>query len=97
MRDSRRVVVAICMAAALSAGCGDKIPDVTGKTQAEAESILAEAELEVGTVQIGDGEGDPGTVVDQDPAAGEDIPDDKKVSLVLKGDAGAEPGDGTVA
>jgi beta-lactam-binding protein with PASTA domain len=86
----------VCITAALGAGCGDDVPDVTGKTQAEAESMLAEAELELGTVQIGDGDGDPGTVVDQDPAAGEDIPEDKKVSLVLKGEAGAEPDAGTV-
>ena len=60
------------------------MPDVTGKTQAEAAQALEDAGLSVGEVnEASDPDAEPGTVVRQDPAAGEEVDEGSQVGLTL--------------
>ncbi|PRX99602.1 serine/threonine-protein kinase [Allonocardiopsis opalescens] len=59
-----------------------EIPDVSGDTEAEAREALEELGLVVNTTTE-EGEGEPGTVIETDPAAGETVAVDSEVTLVL--------------
>jgi serine/threonine-protein kinase len=81
-RTARRWVLILCLAlvviGALAAVVvllgGVTVPDVTGKTQADATEALEDAGLEVGTIaQTSDAEAAAGTVLLQDPAAGTEV------------------------
>jgi beta-lactam-binding protein with PASTA domain len=94
-RMSRRnkLIVALCVAAVavgvatavvVTTQSGVPVPDVTGKTQAEATQALEDAGLSVGDVgEAADPDAEPGTVVRQDPAAGEEIDEGGAVALTL--------------
>lgn len=102
-RSSRRraVIIVVCIVAvavgALAAivvtmQSGVTVPDVTGKTQAEAAQALEGAGLSVGEVgEASDPEAAPGTVVRQDPAAGQEADEGSSVALTVStGPATAE-------
>ena len=46
------------------------VPDVEGKTRDEAERLLRAADLESAVTEREDEDAEPGTVLEQDPAAG---------------------------
>ncbi len=73
----------------VASGCGqdgDKLPNLIGMTQDEAEGILVELEL-TGVIQKSEASDfEPGTVVEQSPAPGaflDTIGDDESVTLVV--------------
>ena len=83
-----------CAAAALAAvvlgvaACGggadaDKMPDVAGKQEAEARTTLEDLGLTVTVTKKRSGAA-PGVVLDQSPHAGELIPEDGKVAIVVE-------------
>ena len=94
-RMSRRskVIVALCVlvvavgvaaAVVVTMGGGVTVPDVTGKTEADATQALEDAGLSVGDVgEAADPDAEPGTVVRQDPAAGEEVDEGSAVGLTL--------------
>ena len=80
------LVVALGVAAAIvvTMGSGVAVPDVTGKTEADATQALEDAGLSVGDVdEAADPDAEPGTVVRQDPAAGEEVDEGSAVGLTL--------------
>jgi beta-lactam-binding protein with PASTA domain len=81
MRNKSLVILILGLSVALAAGCRKRVPDLQGKTEAEAVAALKEVDLEIGDVQPA--KGAPGVVADQEPKAGERLPTDKKVSIVL--------------
>jgi beta-lactam-binding protein with PASTA domain len=81
MRNKSLVILILGLSVALSAGCRKRVPDLQGKTEAEAGAALKEVDLELGDVQPA--KGAPGVVADQEPKAGERLPKDKRVSIVL--------------
>src|SRR5262245_51359787 len=80
MRNKSLVILIIGLSFAL-AGCRKRVPDLQGKTEAEATAALKDADLEIGDVQPA--KGAPGVVNDQEPKAGERLPKDKRVSITL--------------
>ena len=63
---------------------GVPVPDVTGKTQAEAAQALEDAGLSVGdVVEATDPAAEPGSVLRQDPAAGVEVDEGSAVALTL--------------
>jgi beta-lactam-binding protein with PASTA domain len=63
---------------------GGDVPDLTGKTLKEAEELLAAADLAIGDVtERTSTELQPGQIIEQLPKAGEELPDDKLVDLVV--------------
>ena len=61
-----------------------EVPDLAGLTRAEAESALADAGLILGEVGFGaPGDATPGTVIGQDPAAGERANEGSAVSIII--------------
>jgi eukaryotic-like serine/threonine-protein kinase len=59
------------------------VPDVTGETEDNARSTLEGAGLRVGKVTQEESDKDPGTVIDQTPAAGKDVTKDTAVDLTV--------------
>ncbi|WP_303325119.1 Stk1 family PASTA domain-containing Ser/Thr kinase [Actinomyces radicidentis] len=59
------------------------VPDVTGKSQADARKALEDAGLSVGNVTYGDSTEDKDTVASTDPASGTKVDLDTEVSIVL--------------
>ncbi|MBX3177778.1 MAG: PASTA domain-containing protein [Candidatus Hydrogenedentes bacterium] len=60
------------------------VPDLAGLTRAEAESALADAGLILGEVGFSaPGDATPGTVIGQDPAAGERADEGSAVSIII--------------
>jgi beta-lactam-binding protein with PASTA domain len=96
MRNKSLVILVLALSVAL-AGCRKRVPDLQGKTEAEAVAALKDADLEVGEVLPA--KGAPGVVGDQEPKAGERLPEDKKVTIVLRpaaaGDKDGKKGDTT--
>ena len=77
------------LAAVLIVLGGVQVPDVTGKTQAEATKALEDAGLKAGGVtSTSDAEAPAGTVVRQDPAAGTEVDDGSAVALVVSSGPG---------
>ena len=61
-----------------------EVPDLGGMSQADAEAELADAGLSVGTVAEEESESfDEGHVIRHDPSAGEMVPEDSPVDLVI--------------
>ena len=88
----RKVIIVVCiavvavgvLAAIFVTTQGVPVPDVTGKTQAEAAQALEDAGLSVGEVnEASDSDAEPGTVVRQDPAGGEEVDEGSQVGLTL--------------
>jgi beta-lactam-binding protein with PASTA domain len=75
----------LCLAAAACPGgsSGDDMPDVVGKSEADAKKILADLGLTVEATRKRTG-ATAGTVTDQSPHAGDAIPDDEKVTIVVE-------------
>ena len=91
-RTARRVVLILCLAlvvigvaaAVIVLMGGVAVPDVTGKTQADATGALEDAGLKVGKVtEASDAQAAPGTVLLQDPAAGTEVDEGSAVALTL--------------
>jgi serine/threonine-protein kinase len=59
------------------------VPDVVGRPQAEAEATLRDAGFEVSTTERESADADPGTVLEQDPAAGAQAAKGARVTLVV--------------
>jgi serine/threonine-protein kinase len=78
------VAVGVVAAIVVSLGSGVTVPDVAGMTQPEATQALEDAGLSVGAVgQAADADAEPGTVVRQDPAAGEEADEGSAVGLTV--------------
>ena len=78
------VAVGVAAAVFVTMGGGVTVPDVTGKTEADATQALEDAGLSVGDVgEAADPDAEPGTVVRQDPAAGEEVDEGAAVGLTL--------------
>jgi eukaryotic-like serine/threonine-protein kinase len=59
------------------------VPDVTGESEENARSALEGAGLRVGEVTEAESGEDPGTVIEQSPAAGEEVDRDSAVDLTV--------------
>ncbi len=59
------------------------VPDVVGRPQAEAEPTLRAAGFEVRTSEREDADAEPGTVLEQDPAAGTQAAEGAQVTLTV--------------
>jgi serine/threonine-protein kinase len=59
------------------------VPDVTGETEDNARSALEGAGLRVGKVTEEESDQDPGTVIDQTPAAGDNVTKNTAVDLTV--------------
>jgi beta-lactam-binding protein with PASTA domain len=82
------LVIGVLAAVLVSVG-GVQVPDVTGKTQADATKALEDAGLKVGEVtSTSDAEAPAGTVVRQDPAAGTEVDDGSTVVLAVSSGPG---------
>jgi eukaryotic-like serine/threonine-protein kinase len=67
-------------------GVNVTVPNVVGKSRTQAEQDLTEADLEIGTitrVPAADDTQQPGTVVEQDPAANAEVERGTKVDLTI--------------
>ena len=83
------VVVAAILSVVLLVNRGVTVPDVTGKTQAQAETALVAAGLELGDVtEVADQNVLAGSVVKQDPAAGARADRGSTVALALSSGPG---------
>jgi serine/threonine-protein kinase len=60
-----------------------EVPDVVGESENNARSELEGAGLRVGQVTEEASDQEPGTVIEQDPAAGEQVASDSAVNLVI--------------
>jgi beta-lactam-binding protein with PASTA domain/predicted Ser/Thr protein kinase len=65
-----------------------EVPDVTGESLVEAENILSQAGLSVGSVTDEDSQEPEGTVLSQSPPAGDRVPAETDVDLVVSGGPG---------
>ncbi len=84
------VVAAVVVVAAIAGGwwllAGQKVtvPDVAGKSQAEATQALQDAGLKLGAVsEVADAEAQAGTVLKQEPAAGASVDEASSVDLTV--------------
>ena len=59
------------------------VPDVVGKAREEAERLLRGADLEPAVTEREDAEAQPGTVLEQEPAAGSQLAKGRTVELVV--------------
>ena len=60
------------------------VPTLVGQTQSEAEQLIRDAGLEVGTVTLRpDSEAEPGVVIEQSPVAGLEIPPGDSVNIIV--------------
>jgi serine/threonine-protein kinase len=59
------------------------VPDVVGRSREEAERLLRDAELEAAFTEREDADAEPGTVLEQDPAAGTEVDQGETVDLVV--------------
>jgi serine/threonine-protein kinase len=64
-----------------------KVPDVTGSQLEEARRLLESEGFVVEVEESSDEEADPGEVVDQDPAGGEDAPKGSTIRIVVSSGA----------
>ncbi|MCR4601299.1 MAG: Stk1 family PASTA domain-containing Ser/Thr kinase [Clostridia bacterium] len=72
----------------LSKGADDakvSVPTVTGMSQSEAEKILKQFDLTVGSVTTQENEAEKGTVVSQDPGSGSEVASGTAINLVISG------------
>ena len=96
-RRARRWVLILCVALVVIGAVaavivlmgGVTVPDVTGKTQADATKALEDAGLKAGEVmQASDAEAAAGTVLLQEPAAGTEVDEGSAVALTLSSGPG---------
>ena len=96
-RTSRRWILIVCLALVVIGAAaavvvlmgGVTVPDVTGKTEAEATAALEDAGLAVGEVtRASDAELAAGTVLAQEPAAGTEVDEGSRVALTLSSGPG---------
>jgi serine/threonine-protein kinase len=59
------------------------VPDVVGRSREEAERLLGDAELTAAFTEREDADAEPGTVLEQDPAAGTEVDQGETVDLVV--------------
>ena len=59
------------------------VPDVVGRSRDEAERLLREADLEPAVKEREDEDAEPGSVLEQDPAAGTKVAKGSTVELVV--------------
>jgi beta-lactam-binding protein with PASTA domain/predicted Ser/Thr protein kinase len=59
------------------------VPDVEGRSREEAERLLRDADLQPAVTEREDADADPGTVLEQDPAAGTRVAKGRTVDLVV--------------
>ena len=72
------------------------VPAVEGKSQDEAERLLRQAGLESAVTEREDEEAEPGTVLEQDPAAGARIAKGRTVDLVVAKEPAEVPVPGVI-
>ena len=72
------------------------VPAVEGKTRDEAERLLREADLESAVTEREDEDAEPGTVLEQDPAAGTKIAKGRTVELVVAKEPAEVPVPGVI-
>ncbi|TLM99384.1 MAG: PASTA domain-containing protein, partial [Actinobacteria bacterium] len=78
------VVLALVVGLALSGCAKSSVPDVTGRPQAEAQQLLADAGFRVGTVTTEVSQAVPdGNVISQKPAARAQAGRGKRIDLVV--------------
>jgi beta-lactam-binding protein with PASTA domain len=76
-------LVLACTVVLTGAACRKRVPDLTGKSRADAVKMLDDQKLVVGAVSGESADPKTDTVVDQDPKPGAKLPGDKKVALVV--------------
>jgi serine/threonine-protein kinase len=84
----KKVAITVLLVGALLllVGCDKAVPDVKGKTVEQARSALESAGFRLGTVDYDEnGEGAPGAVIAQDPAAGKTAKADTPVVVTVAG------------
>jgi len=92
----RLVLLVAVVSIIFSVGCGNKkngVPDVVDEDVKTATEVLEKEGLKVEVTKKADPEAEAGTVLEQTPEAGEDLPEDKIVRLVVAGRSD-EPADG---
>jgi serine/threonine-protein kinase len=72
------------------------VPDVKGKTREEAERLLRQADLEAAVTEREEADAEPGTVLEQDPAAGTRIAKGRTVDLVVAKEPAEVPVPGVI-
>lgn len=83
------LAVGVVAAAVAILGGGVPVPDVVGKTQADATKVLEDAGLKVGTItRVHDPEAAAGIVLLQDPGAETDVDDGASVALTVSSGPG---------
>ena len=90
LQETGRNLAVLLMIAGLSA-CGNKVPNLVGMTEKEAQDALAKAKLKPGKITEVHGRGAAGKVVEQDPAAGAK-PSGETVAMMIEGAAAATTG-----
>jgi serine/threonine-protein kinase len=69
-----------------------QVPDLTNKTLADAQAALQQAKLKLGTQTPQDSQLPPGTVLSQDPKAGQPATEGSAVNIVVASGKGKVPG-----
>lgn len=83
------LVLVTALLGGLLAGCDPGVPDVTGKTPADAVRVLQDAGYKLGNVSYGFKDGaELGVIISQSPAAGERAKDGAKIDLQVNGNDG---------
>jgi eukaryotic-like serine/threonine-protein kinase len=72
------------------------VPDLVGRSRDEAERLLEEAELRAAFREREDAEAEAGTVLEQDPAAGEEVAKGGTVELVVAREPAEVPVPGVI-
>jgi serine/threonine-protein kinase len=67
------------------------VPDVTGKTEEEANQALVAAGLLVNRVAVEDDTVEEGRIVSQDPAGGQEVPPNTQITINVSSGAGTVP------
>jgi serine/threonine-protein kinase len=76
-------IVALSLGAAACGGSDEKMPNIVGKPEAEAKKTLEDLGLTVESSRKRTG-ATVGSVIDQSPHAGDAVPDDGKVTIIVE-------------
>jgi len=74
-----------------------EVPDVVGRSRADAEKALTDAGLAVDVTEVDSSDVEPGTVTEQDPAGGASVDEGATVRLTVSRKPDEEPADSQVA